>query len=161
MNSGDGIQVWAQGSNTLRFDAGFVHVRIVESGNLAGVRVRRRIRLGRLFDQRNRSFVTQVSQIGEDADGATVGGNFRAGDPVAVCIAEKIVSGLDLGIYVGRDNAVDIFLMLVRRCVLRVTGWKGKSDCGANGYPQQRNTPEFLSGIHADTPIPCFKSAAG
>ncbi len=107
-DGGDGFQVRAQRGEAFGFDGRFVHVRVIEVGDLSDGGTGRRIGLGGFFDQAGGPLVAQVGEGGEDADSAAVGGDFGTLNPSAVGVLVKIVAWLDGGVHVGHGDAVSV-----------------------------------------------------
>src|SRR6185369_10764042 len=89
------LQQRLQRRDALGLYGGFVHIRVVEIGNLAGVRSRRAVRLRRFLNQCGRAFARQVAQSGEDADATAVGWDLTSVQPLTVRVTEEIVAGLN------------------------------------------------------------------
>src|ERR1700688_4943215 len=117
VDGGNGFEVRPKRGEAFGFDAGLVHVRVVEIGDFAGVGTGRRIGFGRFFNQSDSTFVAQVGERGENANVAAVGRNFRALNPAAVGVLVKILTRLHRGVQVSYDDAVSVLIGRVRECI--------------------------------------------
>src|ERR1700722_8898850 len=105
---GDRVELRAERSEAFGFDGGLVHVGVVQVSNFACVGAGRSIGLGGLFDQAGGMLAAQVFQSVPAAYVTAVGGNFGVLDPVAVCVVEEIITGLDGAVHLGDDYAVSL-----------------------------------------------------
>src|SRR5262249_522435 len=74
-----------------RLDDVFLHVRIVEIGNLPLTGTRSRLRLGSILNYSCGTFVRDVAKAAEDANASPVRRDYRAFEPAAVGIKIKVM----------------------------------------------------------------------
>src|SRR5947209_4111343 len=117
-----------QRSQSFGFNPRLVYERVIEIGNLAGIRSRRGVGLRNLLDQVGRALVAEIGKLRKYIDLGAIRGNLRALDPIAIGIVIEIVSRLYRTIDVGRSDSV----RLGRGIVLREGSRRVRSErtCG-------------------------------
>ncbi len=106
LDSSDGLQPSLQRLAAFGGNRLFVHVGVVEVGDLARVRSCRRIRLGDLLDERLGPLAGDVAEHGEDAYRSAVGRNLRPAEPGAVAVAVEVVARLGGAVHVADGDAM-------------------------------------------------------
>ena len=110
VDGGDRFEMRVEGGEAMGFDGGFVHVGVVEVGDLALIGACGGVGFGGISRSCWRPLEAEVGEGAEDADGCAVGRNFGALDQVAVGVEIKVVARPDGGVHVGDSDAVSRWL---------------------------------------------------
>jgi len=91
----DGIEMRLDGRESGLLDCGFIHVGVVEIGDHARTAAGGSALFGGFFDDLRGALAGDLIEFGEYSDGAAIGGNLGALEPIAVGVMEEIVAGFD------------------------------------------------------------------
>ena len=98
-------QMGLEGGEAMGFDGGFVHVGVVEVGDLALIGACGGVGFCGVFDDAGDLLEAEVGEGAEDADGCAVRWEFGAGDEAAVGVEVKVVAGADGRVHVGDGDS--------------------------------------------------------